>query len=84
MMKLAFFDTKPYDKPGFDAHIAGTAQKRIGPCPEDGGLRLGKLDLNGIPGRGLIDLCPLWKDRAKPLKIHLIQVLNHSAYAPFV
>ena len=23
-MKLAFFDTKPYDKPGFDAHIAGT------------------------------------------------------------
>ena len=67
-----------------DAHIAGTAQKRIGPCPEDGGLRLGKLDLNGIPGRGLIDLCSLWKDRAKPLKIHLIQVLNHSAYAPFV
>ena len=24
MMKLAFFDTKPYDKPGFDEHIAGT------------------------------------------------------------
>ena len=23
-MKLAFFDTKPYDKPGFDEHIAGT------------------------------------------------------------
>ena len=23
-MKLAFFDTKPYDKPGFDARIAGT------------------------------------------------------------
>lgn len=24
MMKPAFFDTKPYDKPGFDEHIAGT------------------------------------------------------------
>ena len=24
MMKLAFFDTKPYDKPGFDEHSAGT------------------------------------------------------------
>ena len=23
-MKLAFFDAKPYDKPGFDAHAAGT------------------------------------------------------------
>ena len=23
-MKLAFFDTKPYDKPGFDEHSAGT------------------------------------------------------------
>ena len=23
-MKIAFFDTKPYDKPGFDEHIAGT------------------------------------------------------------
>ena len=23
-MKLAFFDTKPYDKPGFDEHAAGT------------------------------------------------------------
>ena len=23
-MNLAFFDTKPYDRPGFDAHIAGT------------------------------------------------------------
>ena len=23
-MKIAFFDVKPYDKPGFDAHIAGT------------------------------------------------------------
>ena len=23
-MKLGFFDTKPYDKPGFDEHIAGT------------------------------------------------------------
>ena len=23
MMKLAFFDTKPYDKPGFDEHSAG-------------------------------------------------------------
>ena len=23
-MNLAFFDTKPYDKPGFDEHIAGT------------------------------------------------------------
>ena len=23
-MKLAFFDAKPYDKPGFDAHTAGT------------------------------------------------------------
>ena len=22
-MKIAFFDTKPYDRPGFDAHIAG-------------------------------------------------------------
>ena len=24
-MKLAFFDAKPYDKPGFDAHAAGTS-----------------------------------------------------------
>ena len=23
-MKLAFFDAKPYDRPGFDAHAAGT------------------------------------------------------------
>ena len=23
-MKIAFFDVKPYDKPGFDARIAGT------------------------------------------------------------
>ena len=23
-MKIAFFDVKPYDKPGFDEHIAGT------------------------------------------------------------
>ncbi len=23
-MKLAFFDTKPYDKPGFNEHSAGT------------------------------------------------------------
>ena len=25
-MKLAFFDAKPYDKPGFDAHAAGTGK----------------------------------------------------------
>ena len=25
-MKLAFLDTKPYDKPGFDAHAAGTGK----------------------------------------------------------
>ena len=69
---------------GENAHIAGAAQKGICFCPKDGSFRLGKLDLDGIFGRCLIGLGTLGKDCAEPLKIHLIQVLNHSAYAPFV